>query len=214
MPRIDDYKQALKLGKDELAKKNVDLLAASSGAEFRREREGRGTLILSFLNQEVEIAWPDLSFRARGADEPLPIQQEILLLHYLIGACRSEGRGAAGEWISFQEIPDGRFYMDAFERRAKIPLVRTFGGSPELLSKLATESLGAVPSDQGDYSVVVKALPMVPIALILWRGDEEFPPEGNILFDRSITSYLSAEDVAWLAGMVIYPLIGMAKKNG
>ena len=104
--------------------------------------------------------------------------------------------------------------MDAFQRRAKLPLIQTFGGDPELLIRLANELLGADPSDQGDYSVIVQALPWVPIALILWRGDDEFPPEGNILFDRSITRFLSAEDIAWLAGMVIYPLIGVAKKAG
>jgi hypothetical protein len=48
---------------------------------------------------------------------------------------------------------------------------------------------------------------------MIWRGDDEFPPEGNILFDRSISHFLSAEDIAWLAGMIIYPLMGMAKNS-
>ena len=73
------------------------------------------------------------------------------------------------------------------------------------------ETFGAEPSDQGDVSVLVKALPLVPVALIIWKGDEEFPPEGNILFDRNILKMLSAEDIAWLSGMVVYPLMGMAK---
>jgi hypothetical protein len=92
-------------------------------------------------------------------------------------------------------------------------MVQVFGGEPEVLIKLATEAYGAVPSDQGDISVKIMALPRVPVALILWKGDEEFPPEGNILFDRSISHILSAEDIAWLAGMIIYPLIGMARKE-
>jgi hypothetical protein len=49
------------------------------------------------------------------------------------------------------------------------------------------------------------------VALIIWKGDEEFPPEGNILFDRNILKMLSAEDIAWLSGMIVYPLMGMAK---
>jgi hypothetical protein len=92
-------------------------------------------------------------------------------------------------------------------------MVTTFGGKPDLLLKVATELYGAVPFDQGDVSVVVRALPHVPIALILWEGDEEFPPEGNVLFDRSIIGLLSAEDVAWLSGMVVYPMIGRAKQK-
>jgi hypothetical protein len=53
---------------------------------------------------------------------------------------------------------------------------------------------------------------MIPVVLVLWQGDEEFPPDGNILFDRSISKILPAEDIAWLAGMVVYPLAGIAKK--
>jgi hypothetical protein len=89
-------------------------------------------------------------------------------------------------------------------------MVQGFGHRPELLAKLATEAYGARPLNEGDVSVEVQALPMVPVALILWKGDDEFPPEGTILFDRSVSGILSAEDIAWLAGMIIYPLMGMA----
>jgi hypothetical protein len=212
MPRIDDYKQASQLGKEALAGKNPDLVASFSGAQVERDGEGRTVLCLSFLNQDVLIPWPELDFVAKTTREPLPIQQEILLLHYLQGAWSAGGAATEGTWIAFQEIPDGRFYLDAFQRRAKNPLVQTFGHNPEQLLELAKASFGAKPSDQGDCSMVVRALPLVPVALVLWQGDDEFPPEGNILFDRSVSSFLSAEDVAWLAGMVVYPLIGMAKK--
>jgi len=48
--------------------------------------------------------------------------------------------------------------------------------------------------------------------LFLWKGDEEFPPEGNVYFDASISSYLPTEDIAYLAGAVVYKVIGMARK--
>ncbi len=213
MPRIDDYKQALKLASEQLAGKDPELLASLSGAVIGCDQDGRKQLILSALNQEVRITWPEFAFASAKAETEIPIQQQILYLHYFCGAWSSKGAKATGEWISFQEIPDGRFYMDAFQRRAKDPMVMTFGERPDLLLKVATELYGAVPFNQGDVSVVVRALPLVPIALILWKGDEEFPPEGNVLFDRSIIGMLSAEDVAWLSGMVVYPMIGRAMKK-
>jgi hypothetical protein len=79
--------------------------------------------------------------------------------------------------------------------------------------KLSAEVYGAKLFNQGDFSVVIKALPLVPVALILWKGDEEFPPEGTLLFDKTVSKILSAEDIAWLAGMVVYPLIGMARQK-
>jgi hypothetical protein len=211
MPRIDDYKQALKLASEQLSDKDPELLASFSGAVISRDREGRTGLVLNALNQQVSITWPDFTFASEKPEAEVPIQQQVLYLHYLCGAWSSNGPRATGEWISFQEIPDGRFYMDAFQRRAKNPMVMAFGKKPELLRKVATELYNAVPLNQGDVSVVVQALPLVPIALVLWKGDEEFPPEGNVLFDRSILGLLSAEDIAWLAGMVVYPMIGRAK---
>lgn len=213
MPRIDDYKQALKLASEQLTDKDPELLASLSGAVIGRDKEGRKELILNALNQKVRITWPGFSFASEKVEMEIPIQQQILYLHYLFGAWSSKGAKATGEWISFQEIPDGRFYMDAFQRRAKNPMVMAFGEKPDLLLKVATELYGAALFNQGDVSVVVRALPLVPIALILWKGDEEFPPEGNVLFDRSVIGILSAEDIAWLSGMVVYPMMGRATKK-
>jgi len=212
MPRIDDYNQALELARGQLSGKNPDHVARVSGADIIRDEEGATILSLLFLNQEMRITWPDLKVFSGKTGEEAPIQQQILLLHYLHGAWSSHGAEPTGEWISFQEVPDGRFYLDAFHRRAKNPLVQAFGGNPERILSLASRAYGSQPFDQGDVSVLVQTLPRITVALILWRGDEEFAPEGNILFDRSIIEILSAEDMAWLAGMVVYPLVGMAKQ--
>ena len=212
MARIDDYKQALALGKYELSGKDPNEIAGYAGADMRGGEEEDSCICLDFLNQEIIISWPDLEFSYNKTPEKeVSIQEKILLQHYLYGAWASKGPAVTGEWISFQEVPDGKFYLDAFHRRAKVPLVRAFGEKPELLAKLAKELFQAIPADQGDVSVVVQALPLVPVELIIWAGDDEFPPEGNILFDRSIIEIISAEDMAWLSGMIVYPLMGMAK---
>jgi hypothetical protein len=211
MARIDDYRKALELGKSGLEGADPKPLAEQSGARFTTDAEGKAGLSLDFLNRNVHLAWPSLDASYGDSGEALPIQQQVLILHYLKGVW---GQKESGEWIAYQEIPDGKFYLDAFLRRAKNPMVQSFGSRPELLVELTAEVYGAEPFDQGDHSVVVRALPVVPVALILWEGDDEFPPEGNILFDRSISGILSAEDVAWLAGMIIYPLMGMAKGRG
>jgi hypothetical protein len=213
MPRIEDYNQALTLARVKLSHRNPHLVARFSGAEMLEESEESPELSLEFLNREVRVSWPELKVLSRDKADEMPIQQQILLLHYLHGAWASEGAEPTGEWISFQEIPDGRFYLDAFHRRAKNPMVQSFGERPDLLVRLAAQLYAAQPSDQGDASVLVRVFPLLAVTLILWKGDDEFPPEGNILFDRNIVDILSAEDVAWLAGMVVYPLIGMAKQK-
>ncbi len=207
MARIDDYRAAVELGKKSLEGKDPKRIADQTGARFDLTDDNKAALILEFLHRDVSIAWEDLGISFKGTGDEVPIQQEILILHYLNGAA---GAKVEEEWIAYQEVPDGKFYLDAFIRRAKNPLVEAFGRCPERLLPITQQVYGARPFDQGDHSVVVQAFPLVPVALILWEGDDEFPPDGNLLFDRSISHILSAEDIAWLAGMIIYPVMGMA----
>ena len=210
MPRIDDYQQALGLVREELSGKDPDKIAGFSGAKLHQDSGGKRFFSFHFLNQEITVSWPDLVVASKQTEVDLTLQQQVLLLHYLLGAVSGTGSRTTGEWIAFQDIPDGRFYLDAFLKRAKVPLVSTFGSQPEKLVALAAKAYGASPFDHGDFSVLIKALPLIHVLLILWKGDEEFPPEGNILFDQNISRILSAEDIAWLSGMIVYPLIGMA----
>lgn len=214
MARVDDYNEAFELGRRALEGTDPGVLAGLAGAGLLETSEERTSMSLNFLGREVVVSWPDLDIRPAGSDEILPVQQRVLIVHYLTGALSSGGSPVTGEWIAYQEVPDGRFYLDAFVKRAKQPLLAGFGERPDLLTELAGMAYGAVPLDHGDVSVVVRALPLVPIALILWRGDDEFPPEANLLFDRNVSGLLSAEDIAWLAGMVVYPLVGTAGKTG
>lgn len=212
MPRIDDFKQALKLASEQLSDKAPELVASFSGAVISKDKEGRTLLVLNALNQKVSITWPEFTFSTEKAEAEVPIQQQVLYLHYLMGAWSTRGQRPTGEWISFQEIPDGRFYMDAFQRRAKNPMVTTFGEKPDLLLEVATELYGAVPFIQGDISAVVQALPLVPIALILWKGDEEFPPEASVLFDETADLFFSAEDMAVAGEMAVLELLKAARE--
>jgi hypothetical protein len=212
MAREDDYRNAAAIARSELAGKDPVLLADRCGARAAAEDGSR--LRFDFLGKAVEAAWPEVGLSRPGSDEEIPIQQQVLLLHYLLGAWRSKGPPLTGDWMAFQDVADGRFYLDAFQRRAKLPLLKAFGAKPELLAELAGTAYGAERIDLGDTAVAVQALPRIRLALVVWTGDEEFPPEGNILFDRNIVAYFSAEDIAWLSGMAVYPLMGMAAAAG
>jgi hypothetical protein len=99
--------------------------------------------------------------------------------------------------VSFEQLAGGRAYYSAFKRRAVNQIERVFGSNPQTLYK-AGKLLDAIGLDYGDYSVKIYALPLIPVIIVLWSGDAEFPPSANILFDSSISQYLSTEQTAML----------------
>jgi hypothetical protein len=204
--RIDDYNTALDIAKKELNNRNPLHFCRLSGALYIQEG-GSDIIRLTFLNRVITISWPDLLFY-QDSNEEVPIKKKILILHYLNG---SKKQDLTGELITFQDIPSARFYLDAFNRRVKYPLINAFGDQPDQLPLVAKELFGATTSSVGDISVLIEALPKIPVTLVIWRGDEEFPSDGTILFDSSIRDMLRAEDISELTSMIVYPLIAKAK---
>jgi hypothetical protein len=207
MARADDYRRAYEIAKEELQNQNPHHVCRASGALCIEKDKQLTGIMLMFLNRPVTIGWPDVTFQEESHEE-IPIKHKILMLHYLNGAST---RDLTGDLVSYNDIPSARFYIDAFNRRAKYPLVRTFGEYPDRLPPLAEELYGATTSSLGDVSVQIQALPKVPITLVIWKGDEEFPSEGTILFDSSIKDILSAEDISELTSQIIYPMIAKAQ---
>jgi len=55
--------------------------------------------------------------------------------------------------------------------------------------------------------VTINAFAPVSITFVLWRGDEELAPNGNILFEANISDYLATEDVAVVSETIIWKLV-------
>lgn len=204
MARIDDYREAFRLASQELAKVNLHRICSLSGAVCIEDANGHPAISINFINQEHLIQFePELEVVLQSNGEPVPIPEKILILHYLLTA---RGDSLKRNFITFRQVPEGPFYYSAFLKRARDPLVRTFGADPQRLLACGSQ-LGAVPDELGDVSITLEALPRVPVTVVLWAGDDELSPEGNILFDESIVSYLPTEDIAVLSGMIVYRLI-------
>ena len=60
--------------------------------------------------------------------------------------------------------------------------------------------LGGKQLSYGDASVELCPFPRIPVALILWQEDEEFPSRADILFDSTCELHL-ALDILWSTAM-------------
>jgi hypothetical protein len=194
------FELSYKFACEQLAKiSDVEEQCRKSGARYLDSHE----IVINYLNQPYHIMLPDGKILLGNSGIEVPLRDKILILHYFTGA---KGTAATGKLIAYKQLLGGVSYFPAFSQRVIAPFVKHFGKNPELLIKAAAK-LGGREADYGDVSVTINAFDHVPITLVLWRGDEELAPNGNILFDANISDYLSTEDVTVLGETIAWKLV-------
>lgn len=201
------YTQAYQLACEQLAKiDDIQRQCLRSGARYQ-ETGSQQIITLQYLNRTYKVTLPDIDVSLTDSAEEVPLRDKALILHYLILA---KGTPIADKLITFKELPEGINYFPSFSKRAIKPLVDRFGNEPHLLIDAAA-ILGGHKADYGDAAATINVFPYVPITLVLWRGDEEFPPSGSIMFDATISDYLPAEDISVLCQTISWKLVKSLK---
>jgi hypothetical protein len=98
-------------------------------------------------------------------------------------------------WISEKDLKGGSTFFRGPHSLQVEELEDLYGKDPDAFLK-AGKKLGGNEILYGDKGFALEVLPKVPLAYILWKGDEEFPPRIGILFDSTIESHLPL-DMIW-----------------
>jgi len=201
------YELAYRLACEQLAKiDKIEEQCRKSGAQYI---DSQRAITIRYLNQSYLITLPDVKISLMDRGEKVPIRDRILILHYFNSA---KGTPLTNKVITYKELPEGANYFPTFYQRAIKPLVTHFGNEPHRLLDMAGIS-GGHEADYGDTAVTINAFSRVPITLVLWKGDEEFAPEGNIMFDSTISDYLSTEDINVLCETIVWKLVKLLKAD-
>jgi hypothetical protein len=145
------------------------------------------------------------AFRVRWAEsgQETPSFIASLILTYLVTA---DGTTPSGRWIGFRELPDGTFYVRAFEGYSGGRLVRELQGGVEAFRRAAL-ALGGEPLDMGDAGYAFDVLPRVRVGLVYWEGDDEFPSQARVLFENTAAHYLPTDGLAILGSQLVGKLL-------
>ena len=198
---------AYKLAREQLAGiDDIEKQCRKSGAQYIPSKKA---VIIDHLNQTYRINLPDAEVSCTTG-ESVPLRDKILILHYFI---RAKGTPLSHKLITYKELPDGINYFPVFAKRAIKPIVNYFGNEPRQLLKTA-EILGGRKADYGDVAVTLNAFKHVPVTIALWRGDEEFAPEGSLMFDSTISDYLTNDDIHTLCENIAWRLVRLLKTGG
>ena len=108
------------------------------------------------------------------------------------------GAVAAGERVPFAQLRHAAPYAPAFQRGNLESLAAAFSGRGKALEK-ALRALGGRPISGGDVAYEIRVFPDFPVQLRFWDGDDEFPAQVNLLFDRNCTDLIHVESVVTIA---------------
>jgi hypothetical protein len=202
------HELAYKLACERLARiDDIEQQCRRSGTKYISTEK---TVIISYLDNSYRISVRDGAINLLDSKEEVPIKDKILILDYFT---RAKGTPLSGKTITYKELHDGLNYFSVFATRTINPIVNNFGYYPERLLDAAAH-LGGRKAEPGDISVMINAFPRVPITIVLWRGDAEFTPEGSILFDSTVSDYLSNDDIHTLCENITWSLVRFLKAGG
>lgn len=163
--------------------------AERCGVKYDSERQAFGVRLLYV---DYEVTWPSFSIRSDNPDglalKNLPAQ--ILIIRYLLEGKASTGSGA---FLTYREMPWGEVYLKPFTGRCINRAAFTFGTRLEAF-RAAAEKTPAIPLKNGDAAFQLEIMPGYEVRIIVWEGDDEFPPNAQILFSDNFPQAFSAED--------------------
>ena len=189
--------------REKLQDKNPEVLATQTGAIYTPGEGGSGEFHLSFWAREIIISFPDFVGKYTDSDEEINTFDMTMLAYYFDV---SNGGPVAGEWIGFNQIPDGIFYAQAFQNYSGNELLKNFEDDLNSFVK-ANEKLGGRSEIFGNAAYSYQILPYVPVMVVCWQGDEDFPSSYRILFDANAHHHLVIDAYAILGSNLARRLI-------
>ena len=185
--QIENHKEEVPFAHYEelFAKLDAEEAAARTGAKWDGQE-----FYVNLLGREFAISHPVYAIRALdgGALPPLPTQ--TFLLRYLQESKRVAWNGT---WKTFREMPWGEMYIKPYTGRVLTRAAFTFSFKLAAFSA-ACEKMGAVKLPHGDAGYQFELVPGYHIQILIWQGDEEFPPNAQVIYSDNFADGFAAED--------------------
>ncbi|WP_371380125.1 DUF3786 domain-containing protein [Sporomusa aerivorans] len=166
-------------------------------------QKSEGTLFVNFLGREYSIS----SQGVKPADgKPVNVNNRSVLAYYTL----SPGVGEpACSYVPISYHAGAGIIFTANLKWMTDPLGKQFAGDYSTFSETMCR-LGGVFDGKlkaGGYSWLLNALPKIPLQIVYHDGDDEFPCEVQILFDRNASCFMEFECLAFLEGCLVKAML-------
>ena len=159
--------------------------AARTGAKW----DGK-EFYVNLIGRGYAISHPEYALRALDGGNLPPLPVQTFLLRYLL---ESKATPWAGEWKTFREMPWGEMYIKPYTGRVLTRAAFTFGTRLDAF-RAAAEKMGAMPLPHGDAGYQFELVGGYRMQILAWAGDEEFPPNAQVIYSDNFAEGFAAED--------------------
>jgi hypothetical protein len=166
-----------------------------------------GSLYVNFLGREYEIS-------SRGVNptdgKPVNVNNRSVLAYYTL----SKGVGEPSfSFVPISYLAGTGIILSKDIKWMTDPLGKSFCGNyttfSETLCRFGGVFKGKLKS--GGYSWLLKVLPKIPLQIVYYDGDDEFPFEILILLDKNSSLFMEFECLAFLEGCLVRAMIMTAQ---
>lgn len=133
------------------------------------------------------------------ADHPVSYQAGVVLLTTL---ATSKGVPPSGRMVVPQDLPGGRMFFTGAHSLATGPLAKNYEQDTGQLIERAL-GFGGERIEGADLAIRVPGLPYIPLYVLLWRGDDEFPARAVIGIDDRAHFHLDLAGVLALTNILV-----------
>lgn len=145
---------------------------------------------VNLLGREFAISHPDYAIEAMDGGSLPPLPTQTFLLRYLL---QGKNLPWMGEWKTFREMPWGETYIKPYTGRVLTRAAFTFGTRVDAF-RAACEKMGAEPVSHGDAGFRFDLIGGYQMQILVWEGDDEFPPNAQVLYSDNFADGFAAED--------------------
>ncbi len=159
---------------------------------------------LTLLGRTYFVSHPTYALRAGDGGNLPPLPMQTFMLRYLL---ESKDIPWAGQWKTFREMPWGELYITPYTGRVLTRAAFTFGTRIEAFMT-ACEKMGGIKLSHGDAGYQFDFIGNYQIQVLIWEGDEEFPPSAQVLYSDNFADGFAPEDRVVVGDILISAIKG------
>ena len=178
------FQLMLEPARERLKKYTIEELCEKGNIQFCKEKS---EFVVSSIGQEIKVHYPDFVIK-----QEVEMWHHLTLLQYMAMA---DGSSLTGKWIDLSQMRGGLSRGISFNKDITSIFEKNFVDvSVDAFQKACQELGGVIMEGRADITVKIPYASMFPIQINYWEGDDEFPPNAQVLYSDNFAEGFAAED--------------------